>query len=357
MTTIARVDYNRAGQNSGSIDQWLDPASGQLANQFSALKRSGHLQRLVITGSSGYLGRKLVVHFRDRGATVLGIDVQQPAENAAPDEFVCADIRDEGLLETIGRFAPDTIIHAAFVFQPMRDQRLMSDINVGGTENLFRAVRSTAPARFLLFSSATAFGAWPDNPVPMSEDWRLRARSEYQYAADKTAIEEKIAGLVGQLPNVCVSWIRPALIGGPGMKNYLSRLIFGMPFLAKLDGVDNPLQFVHEDDVVAATVAILEANGRGAYNVAPPNWTLTTEIASETNRPAVGVPFWLAWSLAWFAWTIRLWIHESPAGFLYFARYPWVVAPDRLEKELGYEFQYTSTETVREVLRARKRAE
>ena len=310
------------------------------------------MQRLVVTGSSGYLGRRLVAYFRERGATVLGVDVQQPAEEHAPDEFVSADIRDEALVATISEFAPDTIIHAAFVFQPMRDRRLMSLINVGGTENIFRAVERAAPARFLLVSSATAFGAWPDNPVPMSEDWPLRARSEYQYAADKTAIEEKIPAFAARVPDVCVSWIRPAVIGGPGMRNYLSRFIFGMPFLVKLDGVDSPLQFVHEDDVVAATAAILEANGRGAYNLAPPNWTHITEIAAETSRPVLSLPFWLAWSSAWLAWTVRLWIHESPASFLYFGRYPWAVAPDRLEKEIGYEFQYTSTETVREVVRA-----
>lgn len=315
--------------------------------------RGSHLQRLVITGSSGYLGRKLVAYFRDRGATVLGMDVHDPPKDASPDEFVRADIRDESLVETICEFEPDTIIHAAFAFQPMRDLQQMSDINVGGTENILRAVERVGPARFLLVSSATAFGAWPDNPVPMPEDWPMRARSDYQYAADKTAIEERIPKFAEQHPDVCVSWIRPAVIGGPGMENYLSRFIFGMPFLAKLDGFDNPVQFVHEDDVVAATAAILEANGCGAYNVGPPNWTLTTEIAAETNRRVVSVPFWLAWCSAWLAWTVRLWIHESPASFLYFARYPWVVAPNRLLNEIGYEFQYTSTETVREIARHR----
>ena len=291
--------------------------------------------------------------FRDRGAQVLGIDLQDPPETAWPDEFVQADIRDVSLVEKIREFVPDTIIHAAFVFQPMRDSRKMSDINVGGTENILQAVARTVPARFMLVSSATAYGAWPDNPVPMPEDWPLRARADYQYAADKTAIEKRMPEFAERHPEICVSWIRPAVIGGPGMENYLSRFIFGMPFLAKLDGYDTPLQFVHEDDVVAATAAILEANGRGAYNVGPPDWTYTTEIAAATNRRVVSLPFWLAWSSAWLAWTIRLWIHESPASFLYFARYPWVVAPNRLLNEIGYEFQYTSTETVREIVRQR----
>mgnify|MGYP002623957315 CR=1 FL=1 len=312
------------------------------------------MQRLVITGSSGYLGRKLLAYFRDRGDKVLGIDRQDPPADAAPAEFVRADIRDRSLIDTITHFGPQTIIHAAFIFQPMRDRRKMSEINVGGTENILAAVEQASPARFLLVSSATAYGAWPDNPVPLPEDWPLRGRQEYQYAADKTLIEESLPSFAQRNPDICVSWIRPAVIGGPGMRNYLSRFIFGMPFLAKLDGFDTPLQFVHEDDVVAATAAILAANGRGAYNVGPPNWTHTTEIAAETKRRVVNLPFWLARASAWLAWTSRLWIHESPAGFLYFARYPWVVAPHRLTNEIGYQFQYTSTETVREIVRHRQ---
>ena len=138
------------------------------------------------------------------------------------------------------------------------------------------------------------------------------------------------------------------------MDNYLDRFIFGMPFLARLDGYDSPMQFVHEDDVVAAIDAILCANGRGAHNLGPPNWTTASELARETDRRAIWMPFWVAWFAAWLAWTVRLWFHETPPGFLYFARYPWVVKPDRLINEIGFEFRYTSTETVREIFRNRQ---
>ena len=153
-----------------------------------------------------------------------------------------------------------------------------------------------------------------------------------------------------------VSWVRPAIIGGPSMDNYLHRFIFGMPFLARLDGVDTPLQFVHEDDVVGAIDAILTANGRGAYNVGPPTWTLLSQVAHETQRRAIWLPFWLARFVAGLAWKSRIWIHETPAGFLYFARYPWVVEPSRLLDEIGYEFRFTSTETVREIFRHQQAA-
>jgi UDP-glucose 4-epimerase len=319
----------------------------------SATHNKRIMKRLAITGSSGYLGGKLVEYFRGQGVTVLGIDVQQPGDSV-PDEFLEADVRDTSWSGALASFEPDTVIHSAFVFQPIRDLKRMRQINVGGTQNVLEMVRQVAPARFMLVSSATAFGAWPDNPVPLAEDWPLRPRHEFQYAADKTEVELLIAAFAKQHTEICVSWVRPSIVGGPRMDNYLERFIFGMPFLARLDGFDTPLQFVHEDDVVLAIDSILAADGRGAYNLGPPDWTCVSEVARETNRRALWIPFWLARFSAWLAWSVRLWIHETPAGFLYFARYPWVVAPQRLADEIGYQFRYTSTETLREIIRHRK---
>jgi len=175
------------------------------------------MQRVAITGSSGYYGRKLIEHVRRESpdTQVLGIDVVPPSE-IAPHEFVQADIRSPDVRTALRGFQPDTIIHLAFVVNPIRDKRLMNDINVGGTKNVFEAVRSLRPQRFLMASSATAYGAWPDNPIPIHEDWRLKARENFQYAADKTALDMAIKSLADELPHVAVSWTRPVIIGGKG---------------------------------------------------------------------------------------------------------------------------------------------
>jgi hypothetical protein len=49
-------------------------------------------------------------------------------------------------------------------------------------------------------------------------------------------------------------------------------------------------------------------------------------------------------------WGLRLPGFEFPPGLLYFLRHPWVVAPRRLERELGFRFQYSSRDTLRELL-------
>jgi len=309
------------------------------------------MKKLAITGSSGYLGSRLVEYFRRElaDATILGLDIHEP-QDANPDVFIEMDVRSPELGEAIRDFQPDTIIHSAFVFTPMRDERKMREINVDGSRNVLRVVAEQRPERLLVVSSATAYGAWPDNPVPMDETWPLRARKEFRYAADKTEVEELVSAFDKENEDIAVSCVRPGLIGGPNMENYIKRFVFGMPFMVLIDGYDTPMQFVHEEDVVAAIATILRNNARGAFNVAPPDWFHVSDLARETGRRALRFPFWLAYAVHWLSWAIRRPSHESPAGFLYFVRYPWVIAPTRLETELGYQFRFTSLETLRHII-------
>jgi UDP-glucose 4-epimerase len=314
------------------------------------------MKRLAITGSSGYLGRKFVEYLRRRRGEVeiLGLDNRPPAPDAsALHRFVEVDILSPGLGEALREFRPDTVVHAAFVLAPMRDRQKMRRINIQGSRNLLAAAASCGAERVMLVSSATAYGAWPDNPVPIEESWRLRP-AKFQYAADKVAIESLGGEFARQHPAIAVSRVRPAIIGGAGMDNYLYRFIFGLSTLVLIDGYDTPLQFVHEDDVAAAMLAILMANARGAFNIGPPDWTPVSEIAAATRRRTVRLPFWLVRMMQGFGWTVRLPGYEFPAEFLHFARYPWVVAPRRLQQELGYEFRHTSRETLREIIRSRQ---
>ena len=315
------------------------------------------MKRIAVTGSSGYLGRKFLEHLqRGHGAVeTLGIDIRSPGSaTASPERFVHLDILSPELAGILRDFQPDTIVHAAFVLAPIRDRQRMRQINVDGCRNVLAA--ASGVGRMMLVSSATVYGAWPDNPVPMDETQPLRV-SAYQYAADKVEIENLAEQFAEQHPGVAVSYVRPAIIGGEGMDNFLYRFIFDQPLVVLLDGYDTPVQFVHEDDVAAAMLAILTADARGAFNIAPPNWCQASEIAAETRRRLVRLPFRLMKIIHGLGWAARLPGHESPAEFLEFARFPWVVAPRRLEQELAFRFRYTSRETLLATIRSRQPSE
>jgi UDP-glucose 4-epimerase len=308
------------------------------------------MQRIAITGSSGYYGRKLIEHARrvSPESRLLGIDVVPPRESP-PDEFFQADIRSPDVRAALAKFQPDTIVHLAFVVNPMRDNRKMSDINIGGTNNVFEAVRAIRPQRFLIASSATAYGAWPDNPVPIHEDWRLKPRENFQYVADKTAIEASLQSLAEDLPDVAVAWTRPVIIGGKGASNYLSRFVLNIPIIFLPDGEDVPLHFVHEEDCVSATWHILQHDARGPFNVGPPDCVPLTKLAALTNRRVAKLPFWTMKLATTIWWGLRLPLFDFPPSLHDFVRYPWVVSPARLQNELGFQFRYSSEETLLEM--------
>ena len=152
-------------------------------------------------------------------------------------------------------------------------------------------------------------------------------------------------------PEIMVSWTRPCMIYGPGMTNFMTAL-FTVPPVVPLPGGDNPLvQFVHLDDVAEASLAILKANATGPFNVAPVDWFTIKDLARMRGRITIPIPFSVCWALTTCWWALRLPIFRFPASLWYFIRYPWIVAPDRLTKELGYEFRYSSRDVIRLLLK------
>ncbi len=130
------------------------------------------MKRLAIIGSSGYLGRTLVEHLRQRRSDVeiLGLDIRPPgAAQARPQRFVEMDIVSPALGAALREFGPESVIHAAYVVAPIRDRKRMRRVNVEGWSNLLDAAAGCGTERVMLVSSATAYGAWPDNPVPIEE--------------------------------------------------------------------------------------------------------------------------------------------------------------------------------------------
>lgn len=309
-------------------------------------------ERILITGSSGFYGRAVVGAIRKRwpDAAIMGLDVVAPKTDV-PDRFEKCDITRPELRNHVVQFRPDTMIHLAFVVNPMRDEKRMHEINVGGTRNLLAAAVEVKPASLLVSSSATAYGAWPDNPVPMTEDQPLRTRSEYRYADDKFQVEALLAEFSSLHPQIAVSWTRPCMIYGPGMANFMTTL-FTVPPVLTLPGGSNPqMQFVHLDDVAEATLAILNAGARGPFNVAPPDWFTMKDLAKMSGRFAISVPFAACRALTTVWWALRMPIFHFPAPLWYFIRYPWVISPDRLRTEVGFEFRHSSTEVIRMLLK------
>jgi UDP-glucose 4-epimerase len=140
---------------------------------------------------------------------------------------------------------------------------------------------------------------------------------------------------------VDVALLRFASIVGPGLETPLSRA-FALPVVPGLLGHDGRLQFVDEEDAVAAMVAATlgsPQDGRGAtvtgaVNVAGDGVLLTSQAAAMAGRPVVGVPERLAPGAT--RWLTRLGAAELSFEDLRLLGYGRVLDTTRCREEMGF---------------------
>jgi UDP-glucose 4-epimerase len=309
--------------------------------------------RYVITGGSGYIGSRLIEQLVERDDTerIVIADIRPPRAFRPKVEFSKLDVRDgPGVRALLERERPDALLHLAFVLNPMRDEYAMYDIDVGGTHNVLEAAAATGVGQVLVTSSATAYGAFPDNPVPIDEDWPVRGVPDFEYARDKTESDRLCQLWALRHPDRVMTIVRPSIVFGPNVDNYIVRAWTKQPFFADIGGSDVPVQFVHEDDVVDALIRLVEGRHAGAFNLAGDGQMTWGEAADLIGTPRRRFPRRAFWRFAGLMWKLRA--AETPPGNLHFILHPWVVSTDRLKEATGWSPRYSSRETFEITMRA-----
>ena len=110
--------------------------------------------RVLVTGSSGWLGRTLVPRLERDGHAVVGLD---PVP--APTTELVGSVADRGFVEAaIGDHGIDAVVHAGALHKPDIARRSRAEfvaVNVGGTLNLLEAAVTHGVERFV-FTSTTS---------------------------------------------------------------------------------------------------------------------------------------------------------------------------------------------------------
>lgn len=283
---------------------------------------------VAITGVGGLIGRRLVRELDLRASVerIVGLDVVAPAGLASDKlQLRHADVREPALAELLD--GVDVLVHLAFQFDPIADEALMRAVNVDGTRNVFEAAAGAGVAKVVYASSSVVYGAHPDNDFPLTEDSPVRANPDFSYAEHKAELEQWLADWVPAHPELVVTVLRPAIVAGPGVQNFITRLMEAPRFTA-VAGHKPPLQFAHVDDVAAALAHAVDRDLPGAYNVASEGWLSFDEVTAIGGRKVAWVPEEVAFAAAERLW--RLGLGESPPGFLHYVMHPWVLSVDKL---------------------------
>jgi UDP-glucose 4-epimerase len=296
--------------------------------------------RYLITGGSGYIGSRLIEILGEREATegIVNVDVRPPAGPRPKEEFVRGDVRDRAAMERLlERAQADALVHLAFVLNPIRDEARMYDIDVNGTDAVLRAAAGAGTEQVLVASSATAYGAFPDNPKPIAEDWPVRGQPDFSYARHKAEADRVCQLWAATHPDRVMTIVRPCIVFGPNVDNYISRTWQNSAFLPIIDGVDEEYQLVHEDDVVAAMIGLIDAKAAGAFNVAGDGTLTWGQSAEMIGRKTRVMSMRAVRRIYGTAWSLRVPRVEAPPGNLNFIRYPWVVSNEKLKATIGWQ--------------------
>jgi UDP-glucose 4-epimerase len=312
--------------------------------------------RYLITGGSCYIGSRLneILAAREEVEQIVNLDVRPPARPQAKATFVRGDVRDfAAVRDLLESTQPDALVHLAFLLNPIRDEALMYDIDVNGTEAVLRAAAEAGIQQVLVTSSATAYGAFPDNPRPIAEDWPVRGQPDFSYARHKAEADRLCQLWALEQPDRVMTIVRPSIVFGPNVDNYISRGWEKSSFMPIMDGVDEEFQLVHEDDVVSALIALLDGKHAGAFNLAGDGlltWGRAAELVGKKTR-TISLKTMKRFNNA--MWKLHVPRTEAPAGNLDFIRYPWVVSTEKLKSTADWQPRYDTLETFKITMRAK----
>jgi UDP-glucose 4-epimerase len=309
--------------------------------------------RYLVTGGSGYIGGRLVERLSQRDDTerILICDIKPPRTFRPKTEFEQLDVTDKARVrEVIERERPDILIHLAFLLNPIHDEDRMYQVDVGGTQNVLEAAEAAGVGQMLVTSSATAYGAFADNPVPIPEEQPVRGVPDFEYARDKAECDRLCQLWALRNPERVMTIVRPCIVLGPNVDNYLVRLWSDQPVQIDVGGGATPMQFVHEDDLVEGLILLMDGQHGGAFNVAGDGMLTIDECADIIGLKRRKMPLRLAWRLGGLMWKLRQ--SATPPGNIHFAIHPWVVSNHKL-KSVGWKPRHSTRETFEIAMRAR----
>jgi nucleoside-diphosphate-sugar epimerase len=216
-----------------------------------------------------------------------------------------------------------------------------SHLDLTGIRTVLDAAGRARVTSIVALSSAMVYGAWPDNPVPLTEEAPLRPDAEATHAVLRAELERLLAVWSDDHPDVAVAVLRPVVTVSSEQADWLRRSPWSRKGLEVAEA-DPPRQFLHVDDLVAALVLAAERRLRGAYNVAPDGW-LAPDTFRELEGPTPRLRLGPALAQRVATWGFRTGLTTAPPEVLPYTIHPWVVANDRL-KQAGWSPQLSSEE-------------
>src|SRR5207253_2146677 len=104
---------------------------------------------------------------------------------------------------------PAALVHHAFVRHFRSDPRVRHEVNVLGTKRVLEYAIAYGVKRVVVLSSSYVYGALPDNPFYMNEDFPLNVSRTYPEVRDLAEVDTLATAFLWQHPEVTTAILRP----------------------------------------------------------------------------------------------------------------------------------------------------
>ena len=289
-------------------------------------------------------------------SSIIGVDVKPPASHFKKLDFHSMEIRNPELVNLFIKKEVKKVIHLAFILNTIYGEVLMHAVNVGGTMNAMATAVACHARHLVVASSTTVFLIPCASPRWSREDASPDSRSALTYVKDKIAVELLVRDFREVNPGIRVAVVRPSIVYGPNVNNYISRYFTRMPFIMTVGRERPDMQFVHEDDVAEVFREVVRQEAEGYFHAVGADTVNLAQIARMYGKRIVGLPEWVVFPLVDLLWKIHFPLNEGPSAALDGIRYPWVVLGEQTHKVLGLGQRRSGEEVVRCMLESRSKA-
>lgn len=233
------------------------------------------IERCLVTGAGGFIGRVLCLRLEEMGARVYRL-----SRNVAGPDTIAVDLGRESM-PRLDRVRPDTVFHLAARVHIVDDahgaEAEHARVSVEGTRQLLRAAADVGSSVFVFFSTCAVM---PEGSA-LAIDETTPPMPTTPYGRAKLLAEELVLDMNGNrgMRTVC---IRLPMVYGPGHKGHLARMIRAIErrVFPPLPEYPGKRSLIHVEDAVRAAILVarrVEAAGK-VYIVAEPRAYSSREI-------------------------------------------------------------------------------
>lgn len=302
---------------------------------------------LAITGLGSFVGGRIAARLLERASppSIVGIDVKLPRRLEGRVAFQRVDLTeptaDSVVAEILEKERCEAVLHAAFFTDPYPHLEYSHELEVIGSLHVMNAAAAARVRKLVVTSTAQVYGAHPDNPNFLTERHPLRAHPDAHAVRDRAEMEGLLALFAERHPQMVVTSLRPCWVGGPTVEGALWRR-FEADRVTTPMGYDPLVQFLHEEDWLAAVERALELDAPGPLNLAGSGVLPLSVLLRMAGKRSRSVPHPLLYRLEYLDWISRT--GDAPAAFYDYLRFLWVVDAGRARELLELEPVYSTQE-------------